>query len=122
MELLIILAVGIAVVGIYLSYKSNKKLLNEELFDINVPVTNPTIDEPVLELVTEEVIEEVKEVESKPKKSVIKSEVAKKRTRNKGKFVGDDESTPDVNEAFKDGKDHPKKPKKTKTPNLKIEK
>ena len=41
---------------------------------------------------------------------------AEKRVRKNGKFVADDPSTPDVNEAFKDGK-----PKKKK-PNIKIAK
>lgn len=63
------------------------------------------------------VIEEVKEVATKPKKvpkSPAKAEVAAKRTRKSGKFVGDDKSTADINEAFKDGKTPPKKPKSTK--------
>lgn len=63
------------------------------------------------------VIEEVKEVATKPKKapkSPAKAEVAAKRTRKGGKFVGDDKTTVDVNEAFKDGKTPPKKPKSTK--------
>jgi hypothetical protein len=37
-------------------------------------------------------------------KSVAKAEVAAKRARKGGKFVADDPSTPDVNEAFKRGK------------------
>jgi len=36
-----------------------------------------------------------------PKKAMSKSKpAAKKRARNAGKFVGDDPSTPDVNEAY----------------------
>ena len=53
----------------------------------------------------------------KAPKSPAKAEVAEKRTRKGGKFVG--ESTPGVNEAFKDGKAPAKKPKK---PNIKIAK
>lgn len=63
------------------------------------------------------VVEEVKAKVTKPKKapkSPAKAEVAEKRTRKSGKFVGDDKSTPDVNEAFKDGKTPAKKPKSTK--------
>jgi hypothetical protein len=37
-------------------------------------------------------------------KSVAKAEVAAKRARKGGKFVADDPSTPDVNEAFKRSK------------------
>lgn len=55
----------------------------------------------------------------KKPKSPAKAEVAEKRTRKGGKFVGDDKSTPDVNEAFKGGKAPAKKPKK---PNIKIAK
>ena len=69
------------------------------------------------------------EVKTEPKKapakkapkSPAKAEVAQKRTRKGGKFVGDDKSTPDVNEAFKDGKAPAKKPAKKK-PNIKIAK
>ena len=57
----------------------------------------------------------------KAPKSPAKAEVAEKRTRKNGKFVGDDKSTPDVNEAFKDGKAPAKKPAKKK-PNIKIAK
>lgn len=53
----------------------------------------------------------------KAPKSPAKAEVAEKRTRKNGKFVGDDKSTPDVNEAFKDGKAPAKK-----KPKLKVEK
>lgn len=69
------------------------------------------------------------EVKTEPKKtpakkapkSPAKAEVAEKRTRKNGKFAGDDKSTPDVNEAFKDGKAPAKKPAKKK-PNIKIAK
>lgn len=57
----------------------------------------------------------------KAPKSPAKAEVAEKRTRKGGKFVGDDKSTPDVNEAFKDGKAPAKKTTKKK-PNIKIAK
>lgn len=57
----------------------------------------------------------------KAPKSPAKAEVAEKRTRKGGKFVGDDKSTPDVNEAFKDGKAPAKKATKKK-PALKVEK
>lgn len=78
-------------------------------------------------VLTEEVKAEVASVEVKveaakpvkPKKEPkqpAKAEVAEKRTRKGGKFVGDDKSTPDVNEAFKDGK----APAKKKKPNMKV--
>lgn len=58
----------------------------------------------------------------KAPKSPAKAEVAEKRTRKGGKFVGDDKSTPDVNEAFKDGKAPAKKAPAKKKPKLKVEK
>jgi hypothetical protein len=64
---------------------------------------------------------EAPKVKAAAKKSVqnAKAEIAGKRTRKGGKFVKDDPSTPDVNEAFKDGK---APAKKTKKPNIKIAK
>ena len=59
--------------------------------------------------------EGVKKVKAAAKKSVAKAEVAAKRVRKGGKFVGDDKSTPDVNEAFKDGKAPAKKTTKKTT-------
>lgn len=69
----------------------------------------------------EAVKEEIKKEEKKPKakkepKSPAKAEVAEKRTRKSGKFVADDKSTPDVNEAFKEGK----VPAKKKKPTMKV--
>jgi len=58
----------------------------------------------------------------KAPKSPAKAEVAEKRTRKGGKFVGDDKSTPAVNEAFKDGKAPAKKAPAKKKPSLKVEK
>ena len=58
----------------------------------------------------------------KAPKSPAKAEVAEKRTRKNGKFVGDDKSTPDVNEAFKDGKAPAKKAPAKRKPKLKVEK
>lgn len=67
-------------------------------------------------------VEAVKtEPTKKAPKSPAKAEVAQKRTRKNGKFAGDDKSTPDVNEAFKDGKAPAKKPTKKK-PTMKIAK
>ncbi len=62
-------------------------------------------------------VAKVKVVAKKAPKSPAKAEVAEKRTRKSGKFVSDDKSTPNVNEAFKDGKAPAKKPKK---PTMKI--
>jgi len=42
-------------------------------------------------------------------KSVAKAEIAAKRARKGGRFVADDPSTPDVNEAYKSGKAPKKK-------------
>ena len=55
------------------------------------------------------------------KKSSPNVELAGKRTRKNGKFVADDKSTPNVNEAFIDGKAPVKKAPKKK-PNIKIAK
>ena len=86
-----------------------------------VTVEDAQIDK-VLELKTEVGEVEVKtESAKKAPKSPAKAKVAEKRTRKGGKFVGDDKSTPDVNEAFKDGKAPAKKPAKKK-PNIKIAK
>ena len=59
---------------------------------------------------------ETPKVKAAAKKVVktAKAEIAGKRTRKDGKFVKDDPSTPDVNEAFKDGKAPVKKPKASK--------
>lgn len=91
-----------------------------------VTVEDAQIDK-VLELKTEVGEVEVKTEPAKEApakkapKSPAKAKVAEKRTRKGGKFVGDDKSTPDVNEAFKDGKAPAKKPAKKK-PNIKIAK
>lgn len=70
--------------------------------------------------VVEEVVAEVKEVVAPVKApKTPKAAVAEKRTRKGGKFVGDDKSTKEVNEAYKDGKKPEKvskKPAKTTTP------
>jgi len=67
-------------------------------------------------------VETALNIESPKIKAVknAKAEIAGKRTRKGGKFVKDDPSTPDVNEAFKDGKTPAKKTKKT--PALKVQK
>lgn len=80
-----------------------------------------------VEVVTTDVVEaeqeEVKKTKAKKEpKAPAKAEVAAKRTRKGGKFVGDDKSTADVNEAFKDGKAPAKKPATKKKPTLKVEK
>jgi hypothetical protein len=50
------------------------------------------------------VVAEVAPVAAEGKKATAKQKVAASRTRKGGKFVGDDKSTPNVNEAFKEGK------------------
>lgn len=73
------------------------------------------VPEPVAEVVPEPAVvpEPVAEVVPEPPK-VSKSEIAKKRTRKVGKFVADDPTTPDVNEAFLEGKSPVKKTAKRK--------
>lgn len=103
------------------------KLFNSftKFFKTTTPVVHAEDAEvnKVLELKTEVGNVEVKTEPAKKApakkapKSPAKSEVAQKRTRKGGKFVGDDKSTPDVNEAFKDGKAPGKK-----NPKLKVEK
>lgn len=66
-----------------------------------------------VEKVTEDAATEVKEVAQKVAKKA-KAEIAEKRARKDGKFVADDPSTPDVNEAFTEGKAPPKRVKKPK--------
>ena len=81
----------------------------EPLDVVNVEVGDVSLAEA--EKRVEVVKEEVKKAKPKKEpKSPAKAEVAEKRVRKNGKFVADDPSTPDVNEAFKDGK--PKKKKK----------
>ena len=84
----------------------------------------------VLVLADEAPIEEVQAapvIEEEPvkKPKTAKAEMATKRTRKAGKFVGDDKSTPDVNEAFTDGKTPEEKPRvksSKKKPDLKVAK
>jgi hypothetical protein len=66
-------------------------------------------EEPAVAVVPEPVAEVVPE----PPK-VLKSVLAKKRTRKVGKFVADDPTTPEVNEAFLEGKSPVKKTAKRK--------
>ena len=93
--------------------------------------TTPVVkveDEQVAKAAEVKAVAEVGSVEVKAKpakkapKSPAKAEVAEKRTRKGGKFVGDDKSTPAVNEAFKDGKAPAKKAPAKKKPSLKVEK
>lgn len=102
------------------------KLFNSftSFFKTTTPVVK--VEEAELNKVAEAKVEvasvEVKTTPAKKApKSPAKAEAAEKRTRKSGKFVGDDKSTPDVNEAFKDGKTPVKKATKKK-PNIKIAK
>lgn len=56
------------------------------------------------------------------KKAGPKVELVGKRTRKSGKFVADDKSTPNVNEAYTDGKTPAKKPTTKKKSTMKIAK
>lgn len=132
MEILIVLV--ILAVGSYVGYHYYQaKKVSPEPYILPEPVEVKV--EP-LNIVTVEVgdvslaeaeqrIETVKEEikKAKPKrapKSPAKVEIAEKRNRKNGKFVPDDKSTPDVNEAFKDGQAPAKKSPAKKKPNIKI--
>lgn len=77
---------------------------------VNTVAVTEVVSQPAPEVKAEVKPEEKAKKPKKAPKSTAKAEVAAKRTRKSGKFVGDDKSTPDVNEAFKAGKS-PKKPK-----------
>jgi hypothetical protein len=105
--------IGVVVVATlaYLYWKSIEGEMKEGLpkAEIKEPVVRP----------------EVKvELDIAAKKAVeVESPVTKpKRARNKGKFVGDDKSTPEVNEAWEGGKAPAKqaKPKTAKTTKPKV--
>jgi hypothetical protein len=112
MEFLI--AAVIVVIAAYIGYKyyQAKTAIAPEPTILELRETTEVLVQPV------QAKADVAKVETTIKPKTPKAEVAEKRTRSKGKFVGDDKSTPDVNEAFKDGKAPPKK----KKPNIKIAK
>lgn len=134
MEFLI--AVAVLVLGAYFGYKYYQAKITRETApdiyvlpesaEVKVEGNIATVDIgelPVKEAaqVVDAVNEEIKKEEKKPRakkepKSPAKAEVAEKRTRKSGKFVADDKSTPDVNEAFKEGK----APAKKKKPTMKV--
>lgn len=132
MEFLIFLVIVAVACGIgYAYYKAKATTTTYEIpasAEVKVEGNVATVEIgelPVKE--AEQVVEAVKEEvkKAKPKKEPkqpAKAEVAEKRTRKGGKFVADDKSTPDVNEAFKDGKAPAKKPAAKKKPNIKIAK
>lgn len=90
---------------VYLYWKSIEKESNEKL-----PVRNPVVEKTVVETTNTEVSATTAET-SKP-------EVKPKRAKRKGRFVADDPTTPDVNEAWVGGK----APAKTKTKTTKTKK
>lgn len=131
--LLVAVAVAIAVYIGYSYYKAKKAVSDvyvlpesaevkvEPLNIVKVEVGDVSLAEAEKRVDT--VREEIKKAKPKKEpKSPSKAEVAEKRTRKGGKFVGDDKSTPDVNEAFKDGKAPAKKAPTKKKPNIKIAK
>ena len=121
--LLVAVAVAIAVYIGY-SYYQAKKAVSDVYV---LPESAEVKVEPISVVATVDAGEVVKEEakKAKPKKepkSPTKAEVAEKRTRKGGKFVGDDKSTPEVNEAFKDGKAPTKKAPAKKKPSMKVAK
>lgn len=103
---------------------SDSNSTNEE------PVAEESVEEPVEEPVAKESV--VEESVEEPV-AVVDVPVKPKRARNtKGKFIADDPSTPDVNEAWEDGKAPEKKEKsntkkkptqrKPRKPRLKVSK
>ena len=122
MELFLIIAAiivfGIAVYGTYDFYKRKTMYLlsPEEILETEILQNKDTTSN------IPEVTEKNTETSSTTKKSAAKSNVAKARARKSGKFVGDDKSTTDVNEAFKEGVSPANPKKKSTRPNLKIEK
>lgn len=111
--LLLVLVVAIAAIVGYTVYKYYPKdrttiLPFEEVIKEDIVKVEEKIEEVVSAATTE-----VKDVTKKVVKKA-KAEVAEKRARKAGKFVADDPATPDVNEAFIDGKAPPKKVKKPK--------
>lgn len=112
LSLFLILAVAVVIALYIFAYKPSTS-------DNDVLVL--TDEAPIEEVPAPPVIEE--EPVNKPK--TAKAEVAAKRTRKAGKFVGDDKSTTNVNEAFTDGKTPEKKPRvksSKKKPDLKVAK
>lgn len=95
MEIIVVLVVA-AVALFWFAFKRKpvptvaEKTVAEVPYKVEVPV--------VTEVVTP--VATAPEV----KKPTAKQKVAATRTRKSGKFVGDDKATPNVNEAFKDGK------------------
>ncbi len=115
MEILIGIAVLAVLVYVYTRFFA-KPSDQDGVKPIVVPPTRP-VDEVKVEVASVEVVTMAEPAKKAPK-SPAKAEVAEKRTRKGGKFVGDDKSTPGVNEAFKGGKApakkaKPKKPKMT---------
>jgi hypothetical protein len=101
----------------------------QELF---VPRVSKTVEAAAVEVAAVEakanadvkvevaVKKEPKKPAKKAPKSPAKAKVASTRTRKDGKFIADDKSIPDVNEAFKDGKATAKKAPAKKKPAMKI--
>lgn len=120
MEFLVI-AVGFVVAAFfgYHYYKTKTSIgIKEDVLDL---VQEARVEVKAVDAKAEVATVEVKAAPAKKApKSPAKAEVAAKRTRKSGKFVGDDKSTPEVNEAFKDGKAPAKKT--TKKPSIKIAK
>lgn len=116
----LIIALVVIAIGAVIVYKAFNKEKADGSHPLDSIIPAPA---PVKDVVTEDgtvsvPVEQKVEPEAEPVKAApaptAKAEVAAKRTRKNGKFVGDDKSTPDVNEAFKEGK-APAKARKPKT-------
>jgi hypothetical protein len=63
---------------------------------------------------------QIPEVKEEPIQEPTPTEKPKRARKANGRFKGDDPSTPDINEAWVDGKAPEKKAKPTKKPKIKI--
>jgi hypothetical protein len=115
--------IGLSVLGLvvflFLKNSQDKKITSTNIPSKVVAETVYATVEPGSVTTTVEVkaplVEQVEEpatVETPPEKP--------KRARNKGKLVGDNTATPDVNEAWVGGKAPAKNPKPTKKPKMTV--
>lgn len=105
--LVIAFAVGFVVYKYYPKNNTAAQRYEEIVKENAVKVEEKTVE------VAKEVATEVKTAAKKVAKTA-KEELAEMRARKEGKFVADDPATPNVNEAFVEGKAPPKKARKPK--------